>query len=75
MPLRTTRYEYTKVYRPNGMRFAEAHATTLEDAIDLAKNLFVQEFGALQQSIAVIEAVGATGQWYVTIMEVPNGPI
>lgn len=75
MPLISDRrFDYQKIYRPNGTKYAEAHGSDLHATIDLAMNLWLQEFGPLHQALAVIEIVGVTAEWSVTVMEIPEEP-
>jgi len=74
MPILKTRYDYSKVFRPNGSRYA--HGGTcfyLPDAVQKAVEAFEREFGPeapLVQESAVVEIIGVTAGWSATIFEI-----
>lgn len=71
MPIRRCRYDYQKIYRPNGMKYAEGRHERIEYAIIQAETAFLNEFGREpHQSLAVVEVVGVTGAWLATVMEI-----
>ena len=73
MPVRQGTHHHVKVYRPIGMRYAEASGPTLLATVTQAQAAFAQEFKyEPRQDETVIEVVGVTGLWYVTVMEVKN---
>jgi hypothetical protein len=73
MPKIKNRYDYIKVYRPNGLLFAEGKHKDLVDAIVLAEDNFHKEFGRYTtQTKTFMEILGVTGQWCVTIFEIED---
>lgn len=71
MPIMKRRHEHTKVYRPNGTRFANGKDYYLERALDKAWQNFENEFGSLpKQEHVVLEVLGVTAAWDVTLMEI-----
>lgn len=73
MPTYRTRYEWTKVYRPNGTKYAGAKNARPDDAVRIALLNFISEFGReVRQEQAVIEVVGVTGEWCATVWEIDD---
>lgn len=71
MPTLRTRYDYTKIYRPNGTRYAEGKGITPADALDAAYVAYEAEFGARPpQCQTSIEIFGITGQWVAQVFDV-----
>jgi hypothetical protein len=71
MPIKKSRYDYTKVYRPNGMRYAQGEGDHPARAVGNAELAFENEFGSLpRQGDVVIEVLGCTAVWVATYMEV-----
>ena len=70
MPTLKRRYDSTLVDRPNGTRYAEAKEDILERAVRYAWVSFIKEFGySPVQERTIIEALGVTGAWDVTVFE------
>jgi len=72
MPFLKSRYDYIKIYRPRGSRFAHGgtHATP-EIAVALAMVKFHTEFGERpRDDQTIIEVVGVTGGYAATVFEI-----
>ena len=71
MPILKTRHNFTKVYRPNGARYA--HGKTCDDAtaaVISAMDAWEKEFGPIPRPNEMfIEVLGVTGGWAATIFE------
>lgn len=71
MPIKKSRYNHTKVYRPNGMRYTRGFTLyTTEAAVGSAFACFEEEFGRkpiMKQT--VVEILGVTCGWAATVFE------
>ena len=73
MPIFKNRYQYSKVYRPNGMKYSHGKAETIPEAFNQAIEAFVGEFNySPRQEHCVIEVIGVTGAWDVTLNEIKD---
>lgn len=73
MPILKRRSKHVKVYRPSGTRYAEAKMVELKDAMDRAWHNFAKEFGDIpDQERTVVEVMGVTCAWDVTVFELPK---
>lgn len=71
MPLLKNRSEHTKVYRPNGTRYAEGRSPIVGKAVALAMAEFLMEFGSLpRQDETNMEILGVTGEWVCIVFEI-----
>jgi hypothetical protein len=66
-------YENMKVYRPEGTLYATSRRMYLQLAIDRAWHNFALEFGRVPvQERVVVEVIGITAGWDVTVFELPE---
>lgn len=73
MPILKNRYNYRKVYRPNGARYADGKTCpTASMAAASAEVNFRKEFGNFQELNMVIEIIGVTRGWTATIIEIKD---
>lgn len=73
MPILKSRSKHVKVYRPSGTRYSEAKRGSLIDAVQEVFTNFAVEFKELpRQDHIIIEAVGVTGAWDVTLFEIKD---
>jgi len=71
MPILKRRYDYTKVYRPNGTLYSTARGSNYIVAISAAMLNFHSEFGRFpMQDKTSIEVIGVTGDWVVDVFEI-----
>lgn len=74
MPLNKARYEYFKVYRPRGARYANSSTQlTVELAVAEAMVNFEAEFGFLPRDRhTLIEVLGVTRGYAATVWEIKD---
>ncbi len=71
IPILNRRHNFQKVFRPNGMLYADGRGATPELAVAAAMVAFQAEFGRpVNQEFAVIEIVGVTALWVANVMEI-----
>jgi len=59
-----------KVYRPDGTKYSEGQGSNMYEAISIAQTNFVKEFQLVpSRDVTVIEAVGTSLGWKVTLLE------
>ena len=78
MPIHKSKYEFQKVWRPNGSRYAEGNADgknllDIMEAIEGAINNFAEEFDvAPDRSRSVVEITFSNTDTMVSIFEFPR---
>jgi hypothetical protein len=71
MPLLKRRHDHTKVYRPNGTKYADGSGTAAEDAVFNAQWAFQGEFGYVPKpEHTIIEVLGVTAGFEARFMEI-----
>lgn len=72
MPVLRRRYDNVLMFRPNGTRYSEGKHDDMDVALGAAWDKFVAEFGEVPvQERTIIEVLGVTGAWDVTLFELP----
>lgn len=73
MPIIKSRYDYIKVYRPNGTKYGQGQHVNLIMAMNIAKKNFLDEFGyEPRQAETNWEVVGVTGAWVVDFFHIKD---
>jgi hypothetical protein len=71
MPRTKNKYQFVKVFRPNGTPYGQGRGNNITDAIMRATSSFINEFGYLPKTEdIIIECFGCTGGFVVDYFEV-----
>lgn len=74
MPVIKSKYNYSKVFRPTGSRYANGSGNTLEEAIKAANTNFYKEFSREPDVDSIVyEIFTVTGPyWHATVLEIKD---